>query len=434
MNKHKSKVVLRRNKFYSLTAKMILLISVSLLISTVLSYFLNSLLNHEIREMYGVYITTVISLIVTIIIAILFIRWIVISPLKILVEVTEQVAKGNLNVEIPKKSNDELGQLVGSFEIMVENIKDLVSKIHDTSVKVAYSAEHLSSSSNETNLVSSQISTSIQEVAIGTEDQTKGIEKVATAISKISSEINNIACNTERVAHLSEQMTGYSCDGSQAVEKTVRQMISIQNSVGKSDNSIEVLNVRSQEIVQILNVISDIASETNLLALNAAIEAARAGDAGKGFAVVAEEVRRLAEQSNQSAEQIAVLVDQIQKATEASVLTMKTVIEEVEIGIQITNDTKEKFTVISQSSKEINSEMDDILLTARRMAADTDEVEVLMDKISSIARINSQNSMQVSAAAQEQLVAIEEISLSTSSLSEIASSLKETSENFNISK
>lgn len=424
VNKYKEPNILTRLKFISLTVKMNLVIVGSLLISMPITNYLNSLVNHNIHLAYGVYINTAISLIITTMIAAVFIRLIVVLPLKSLLVVTKQVANGDLNVEIKKKTNDEIGELAGSFKIMIGNIRDLVSKMNDTSVKVAYSAEHLAETASETSSVSTQISNSIQEVASAAEDQSKDIENMSNSILEMKYGINEIVGNTEKISTLSQQTTEFAREGALAVEKTVEQMLLIQESVSESDISIQILHERSKEIVQMLSVISEIANQTNLLALNAAIEAARAGEAGKGFAVVASEVRRLAEQSNQSTEHIAILVEQIQKATETSVLKMRNVIGEVNEGIQITHDTKGKFSTISTSTTDINHELNKILVEARGISANAVGVAESTKQILLISKENNQNSIQVSASAQEQLVAIEEITSSTVSLSNIAGELQ----------
>ncbi|WP_019153647.1 methyl-accepting chemotaxis protein [Robertmurraya massiliosenegalensis] len=432
MGKNTKLDLIKRNHFLSLTVKMNLVIIVALLISVPLTNYLNSLLEHSVQITYGIYISTVINIILTTVIASFFIRRIVVSPIKTLLSLTGEVAEGDLMVTIPKKSNDEIGHLVGSFEKMVGSLKDIVEKINFASLKIAHSSDQLLENANETNIVSMKISNSIQEVATDTEGQTSGIEKIANAFTDMNEGINKIAGNTEQVSLFSQQATGYACDGEHAVDKTVRQMMLIQNSVSESDTSIQFLQISSQEIVQILNVISDIANQTNLLALNAAIEAARAGDLGKGFAVVAEEVRRLAVQSNQSTEKIATLIEQIQKATEDSVQSMRTVIKDVKKGIEITNDTKEKFSIISQSTSKINLEMESILTAAKYMSASSREITGTMEGISSVARKNTQNSIHVSASSQEQLVAIGEITDSTKVLSNIASDLKGMTKKFKV--
>ncbi|WP_312098641.1 HAMP domain-containing methyl-accepting chemotaxis protein [Niallia sp.] len=423
---------LKKLKFRSLTSKMTLVVAVSLLISMTLANYLNSFVGHNIREVYGVYVNTVISLIITIIITAIFIRWIIISPIKSLLSVTEKVTKGNLNVVMPKNTNDEIGQLTNSFEIMIDTIKDLVAKTNDTSVKVALSAEQLADSANETIKVSEQISYSIEEVATGTEDQTIGLETILNAIAEVNHEIDDITINSEKVSDLSQQTILYAIEGEEAVENTVQQMNLIQYSVGESDKSIQQLNERSLEIEQILNVISEIANQTNLLALNAAIEAARAGDAGKGFAVVAAEVKKLAEQSNQSVDQIALLVTHIQKATDESVITMQSVIKAVNEGISITRDTKEKFSVISRSTTKNDEEMKQILLASRKISTNASEVSNLIAKIASVAKGNNESSTLVSASTQQQLASMEEIHSSAKSLARIASELEILTKKFDV--
>ncbi|MDF1507905.1 methyl-accepting chemotaxis protein [Robertmurraya sp. DFI.2.37] len=424
---------IKKNHLLSLTIKMNFVIILALLISVPLTNYLISLLDHNVQIAYGIYISTAINIVFTTIIVAFFIRKIVVSPLKTLLTLTREVAEGDLMVTIPKKSNDEIGQLVGSFEVMVGNLKDIVEKINYASVHIANSSEQLLENANETNMVSMQISNSMQEVANGTEGQTSSIEKVALAFTGMNEGIKKIVENTEKVSLFSQQAKGYAYDGEEAVDKTVRQMMLIQNSVSESDTSIQLHQESSQEIVQILNVISDIANQTNLLALNAGIEAARAGELGKGFAVVAEEVRRLAVQSNQSVEKIAILIDQIQKATEVSVQSMSNVIKDVQEGIEITNDTKEKFSIISQSTTKINHEMEGILKAAKKMSISSIEITGTMEQISSVSRKNTQNSIHVSASSQEQLVAIGEITDSTKALSNIAGDLREMTKEFNVS-
>ncbi|SOC43001.1 methyl-accepting chemotaxis protein [Ureibacillus acetophenoni] len=419
-------------RFRSLTIKMNIVIIMSLIISMLLTNYITSFLNHNVQVTYGVYISTAINLIFTTIIAAVFLQWIIVSPLKLLLNVTREVAKGNLTVTIPKKSNDEIGLLVNSFEVMLGNLKDIVGELNETSIKVLSSSETLAKSASETNSVSNLISSSIREVAVDTQNQSNGIEKMVFAITEMNEGIKRILDNTGEVSNTSHETKSYAVDGERAVEKSVRQMILIQNSVSESDISIQELLKRSQEIAQILNVISDIANQTNLLALNAAIEAARAGESGKGFAVVAEEVRRLAEQSNQSTEQIGSIIDQMRLATDVSVQTMRKVIEDVKEGIDIINDTKVKFSVISQSTEEMNREMGNILQAAERMALNAEEISLTIDQISTLARRNTQYSIDVSSSSQDQLVAIEEITKSTESLSNIAEDLRESTKKFTV--
>ena len=417
----------RRNLFHSLRTKMIIIILFATFFSTMISFKLHEIIRESgiFPEAFGIFVNTIINLVFVTIIVSLFTRRIIISPLKKLLNSTKRITEGDLDIEINKASNDEIGQLTDEFILMKEFIRNLVLKVNETSEHINASAEKLTANTVETSYVSEQISSSIQSVAAGSEEQTKGMEFIVDSVAVVNNEIKDIAKNTEEMVKNTNDTVLKAKEGQEVVESTVTQMSLIQNSVKESNDSIVLLQERSQEIGQFLNVITEIADQTNLLALNAAIEAARAGEAGKGFAVVAEEVRKLAEQSNQSAKQIAVLVNEIQKDTMSSVKTMKRVTEEVKDGINITNDTKQKFSIISNSMLSMSSQMKDILDAATKISTNIVEVAGSVDQVTGIAKENSQNSMNVSEASQEQLAAIEEIATSTKSLAKIADDLVE---------
>jgi methyl-accepting chemotaxis protein len=417
----------RRNLFHSLRTKMIIIILFATFFSTMISFKLHEIIREAgiFPEAFGIFVNTIINLVFVTIIVSLFTRRIIISPLKKLLNSTKRITEGDLDIEINKASNDEIGQLTDEFILMKEFIRNLVLKVNETSEHINASAEKLTANTVETSYVSEQISSSIQSVAAGSEEQTKGMEFIVDSVAVVNNEIKDIAKNTEEMVKNTNDTVLKAKEGQEVVESTVTQMSLIQNSVKESNDSIVLLQERSQEIGQFLNVITEIADQTNLLALNAAIEAARAGEAGKGFAVVAEEVRKLAEQSNQSAKQIAVLVNEIQKDTMSSVKTMKRVTEEVKDGINITNDTKQKFSIISNSMLSMSSQMKDILDAATKISTNIVEVAGSVDQVTGIAKENSQNSMNVSEASQEQLAAIEEIATSTKSLAKIADDLVE---------
>lgn len=422
--------------FRSLRTKMIVIIFFATLFSTMISFKLHEMIREfgMIPPEFSIFVNTIINLVFVTVIVALFTRRIIISPLKKLLHSTKKITEGELDIEINKTSNDEIGQLTDEFILMKEFIRNLVQKVNETSEHINTSAEKLTANTVETSYVSEQISSAIQSVAAGSEEQTKGMEFIVDAVAVVNDEIKDITKNTEEMVKSTNNTVLKAKEGQAVVDNTVTQMSLIQNSVKESNNSIVLLQERSQEIGQFLNVITEIADQTNLLALNAAIEAARAGEAGKGFAVVAEEVRKLAEQSNESAKQIAVLVNEIQKDTLSSVKTMKRVTEEVKDGINITNDTKEKFTIISESMLTMSDQMKNILEAANKISTNIVEVAGSVDQVTGIAKENSQNSMNVSEASQEQLAAIEEITSSTKSLAKIADDLVELTKTIHVNE
>jgi len=197
----------------------------------------------------------------------------------------------------------------------------------------------------------------------------------------------------------------------------------INKSVQQSNEVIHALSNRSKEIGKIIEVIHSISNQTNLLALNAAIEAARAGEHGKGFSVVANEVRKLAEQSRESAKLISPLITEIQKDTEHSVQIMSEVLINAEDGLSISEATSNKFAQIISSTKEIGPQIEEVSATVQQMSAGLQEVTSQSGDIVSTASLNAGSAEEVAATSQEQLASMDEIAHSANYLTLLAEEL-----------
>lgn len=349
----------------------------------------------------------------------------ILKPIRILREKAITVSQGDLTEQIEINSTDEIGQLGLAFYDMQVSLRFLVHEVAQLAQQVSASAEELTASSEQTTIATEQVAASIQEVASGAEKQTDGVEKSVHFLAEVTNNASLITGYSKKVSELAQVTTEQAEIGGHAVTNTVEQMNSIHKSVVDSNTIIKSLSERSKEVSTILSVITGIADQTNLLALNAAIEAARAGEHGRGFAVVADEVRKLAEQSQTSAQKIHEIIKGIQTDTESSVQIMALVTDDVQAGVEISREAIEKFNQIHQSTKEIVPQMKEILITAHQMADVIREVTSNTNDSSIIAQENAATAEEVAASTEEQLASMEEISASANSLSTMAEELIE---------
>lgn len=346
----------------------------------------------------------------------------------------QAVANGDLTIRIETvKSKDEIYLLNTAFSQMVENLKELLQAVGNTSEQVAASAEELSASADEASKGTQLIAGSIQQVSSGADHQNKMAQESARAVEETTLGISRIAEGAGQVTELTQNTQVQAIEGQKYVTETVKQMDSIRESVESTDKSVVALEMKSKQITDIVKMISEIAGQTNLLALNAAIEAARAGESGKGFAVVADEVRKLAEQTTKSVGQIDTIIQEVQKETSVSVQSMMDVKNKVIDGMNITNETAQKFVQILNGMNEVNDQMTDISATSQQISAGSQEVAASVNEMANVATQTSANTQEVASASEEQLASMEEINASAHSLTNIAEELNELIRKFKIS-
>lgn len=348
----------------------------------------------------------------------------IIKPILKLKEQAVSVSEGDLTQDIQVTTHDEIGELGQAFRNMQQNLRSVIQNVGNSADHVARSSNELTISAEQTSAASEQVTMAVQEIASGAEKQTTGLENNSAALDEIAQGVTQIAERSVTVADLARQSTLQAEEGRKSVEQTGEQMHSIHESVEQSNQMIQALLVRSQEIGEITNVISDISNQTNLLALNAAIEAARAGDHGKGFAVVADEVRKLAEQSQLSAKQIATLIAEIQNQTQSTVETMGKVTTEVQDGLQISKATIVKLSQAMEGIRETTPQVEEVAAIAQQISASVQEIAATANELATIATGNAATSEEVAASSQEQMASMEEISSSAQLLSSMAVDLK----------
>jgi methyl-accepting chemotaxis protein len=340
---------------------------------------------------------------------------------------------GDLTTKIDIRSNDELGRLGTTLNDMFTNIAGIINVIRSTADKVNFSAQSLSASTEEMNSITEETSTTVQNIAKSTDLQAHKVDEMIKEIRNMERSVKQVANSAELAASAATNASETATKGGDAAKEAVEKINTIYAVTNESAGIIKHLGERSNQIGEIVDVITDIADQTNMLALNAAIEAARAGEAGRGFAVVADEVKKLAEGSAKAAEEIAVLIQQTQEDTQ-------TAVSSIELGSKEVTEGREVITRTGESLDEIVEVLKSSSDMARRISAATKELSRGMknvidsiDEISSSAEKNASSTQETAASMEQMTSSMEDVASSAQKLSDMAIQLREHVGRFKIS-
>lgn len=369
---------------------------------------------------------TTLALIITIILILMFQFWTTkrtFAPVKDLMQALDKVSQGDFSVQL-KTSQDELGQVNAKFNSTVANINTLVTTIKSVSIQSAEQSKVLFTTMEENHGHSLAITENIEEISEKVSQQSKSISEGVTSLEEITSGVNTIAGSTSSVSEASLQMRDQSEQGNDNVVQVMNQMNSIHQSVMNSVVSIERLQERSGEIEEIVQVITDIATQTHLLSLNASIEAARAGEDGRGFAVVANEVKKLAEQSGNSAKKITDLVHYIQQETLTAVKSINEGEQNVKVGINIVQQTGELFGGILMATDAVTSQIQEVSAATEEMVAETEQITAAIKQLAHLAERNAAVSDEIKTRALDQRSSSNKIVDSAQQMNQISEKLE----------
>ncbi|MED4865386.1 methyl-accepting chemotaxis protein TlpC [Bacillus subtilis] len=335
----------------------------------------------------------------------------------------ESAGNGDMTIEVSDKTGDELSELSVYYNKMRMKLNDTIQTVQQSALQLASASQQLSAGAEETNQASEKITEAVQQIANGAQDQIIRIENSESSLKQASADIRDISANTAAIADKGQLAQSKADIGQKEIANVQAQMDAIHQSIQKSGEIIHQLDGRSKQIEQILSVITQIADQTNLLALNAAIEAARAGEQGKGFAVVADEVRKLAEESQQSAGQISKLIIEIQKDMNRSARSVEHVKTEAAEGVTMIQHTRDAFKEIAAATGEISAEISDLSASVTNISASAHQINDSFAANTADIKESTKNTRQAAALTEEQFAAMEEITAASETLSQLAEEL-----------
>ena len=383
----------------------------------------------------GVKTTTLIALIIVVVLSVITLVLLLRSiknSVDTILEGARHIAAGDLRSKIMLDGDDEFAHIAHQFNTMVESMQKMIRKIKATATDVAGSSEELTANANQSAQVTQNVAQSITEVAEAAEKQMSIVTKSSATIDDFQHGLEEVITNQRHAREQTQATAQKATEGNSFVQSTVEQMNSIAQTVQQTGEIVGKLGERSKEIGNIVEIISNISGQTNLLALNAAIEAARAGEHGRGFAVVAEEVRKLAEESQNASQKISELIQSIQEETNQAVASMEEGRREAEKG-------KENVTATGESFSEILTMIGDVkkasLAVSERVLQLREDMSTIVDGMSEVdtsAKGIGSESQNVSAATEEQAAGMEEIASSSRSLANMANDLQTETDKFKV--
>lgn len=355
------------------------------------------------------------------------------KALNSLVEETKKIGSGDFTVRNQVTAKDETGILASTINGMVEELGRLMENIQNISLQVSTSADTLASTAEETSATAEEVTTTVGQIATGASNQATQAEQGSLLVDQLSRQFKKLAGTTDSMLHASQEVAQSNTIGITSIQELTEKTETNKVAINKIENVILSLNEKVQAISTILQAISMISDQTNLLALNASIEAARAGEAGRGFSVVAEEIRKLAEQSSNSANGIREIVTDIQRESQHAVGVMQEVQNFTVEQMSAVSEVDKSFGAISQAIDTINEIIRQNTNEMKEASQSSHEIVEVLQNISAVSEETAAASEQVNVSMRETANAVEHVASTAEELNNFAGKLTQEIQKFKVS-
>lgn len=354
------------------------------------------------------------------------------NPVKNVSTMMKRIADGDLSGRMQLKTRDEIGRLAHDINSTLEKFSSMIGDIKGKSLSLDDSAVNLSSTSQQMASSIQEIAESIQETASGASDQAKDISEVLSLLEDFNTKLERLYDSLSSIKDGASGMEKMSNDGKGRIDELTLSIKDIEDSFEMVLNNIVKLNDNIKRIDEITVMIKTITNQTSLLSLNAAIEAARAGEAGKGFSVVAEEVRKLAEQSKESTDEIAGIIKAILEDSDMVVSTSGSMKQKLYSQGKNVQSTTESFKGILNSVYDVSNKINEAYDFLNSMIKEKDDIVHRMESVSAVSEETTASAQEISASAEEMSASTEEISASAQTLGQLSKELVQSVEMFKI--